>query len=269
MSERQTNTKKRSGLIPLQGGYVYGPIASRRLGNSLGVNPFPLGKKICTFNCIYCQYGWTPTDLFSEPGDNKDFPGIETVRESLRIRMVNLKEIGIDLQYITFAGNGEPTLYPDFPKLVDAVIQMRDEHYPDAKTAILSNSTHTSERAVAEGLNKLDVRIMKLDVGSEDMLKKINRPMVHCTLEQIIDGLQRLKSCTLQSLFIEGTTSNCDDRSVGEWIRAVQRIGPEFVQVYSIDRVPADRGLGIVGKERLKEIAKRLKEETGIESEVY
>ncbi len=269
MSRQITHAKRRNGLIPLQGGYVYGPIASRRLGNSLGVNPFPLGKKICTFNCIYCQYGWTPPDLFSGQSGTEDFPGIETVRTALSIRMMNLKEIGIDLQYITFAGNGEPTLYPDFSELVDAVIQMRDEYYPEAKTAILSNSTRVSEPAVAEGLNKLDVRIMKLDAGSEEMLRKINRPMGNFTLEQIIDGLKSLKSCTLQSLFIEGTTSNSDDRSVGEWIRAVQRIGPEFVQIYSIDRVPADRGLGIVGQERLKEIAKRLKEETGIGCEVY
>ena len=269
MGEKKDAAMKRNGLIPLQGGYVYGPINSRRLGNSLGINAFPLGMKICSFNCVYCQYGWTRPDTLTGNEAVDGFPDIETVALALKTRMRNLRDIGIDLKYITFAGNGEPTMHPMFPELVDMVTKLRDEYYPEAWTTILSNSTLAYKPRVRDGLNKLDQRIMKLDAGSNELLRRINAPVGEFTIEKIIEGLLSLKNCTLQSLFIQGRTTNADDRSVAEWIENVKTVRPEFVQIYSIDRVPADRDLEIVGQERLKEIAKRLMEETGIKSGVY
>ncbi|MEW5806226.1 MAG: radical SAM protein [Acidobacteriota bacterium] len=266
---KRGNSVRRNGLIPLQSRYVYGPIDSRRLGNSLGINPFPLGKKICSFNCIYCQYGFTTAGIFSDGKAKNGFPDIETLKFSLSTKLKNLKESGIKLDFITFAGNGEPTLYPEFPRLVDAVKELRDEYYPGAKTAILSNSTLAIFPKIREGLNRLDERIMKLDVGTEELLRRVNDPVDRMTLQEIITGLKELKDCILQSLFIKGSASNSDDDSVMEWIEAVRLVRPKFVQVYSIDRVPADRGIEIVEREELEEIARRLTAETGTPSGVY
>lgn len=265
-ANRLNNAK---GLIALQSGYVYGPIHSRRLGNSLGINPFPLEKKVCTFNCIYCQYGWTSKGIFSNRKVNVPFPSIENVRCALKTRLENLKSADVDVHYITFAGNGESTLHPEFSGLVDMVRELRDQYYPDAKTAMLSNSTTVLRDEVREGLHRLDKRIMKLDVGSQEKLKEINSPMINMTFEEIVAGLKSLKDCTIQSMFINGRVSNTVGKALEEWVNVIHDIHPEFVQIYSIDRVPADRGLEIVPFENLINISKLLMAKDGIESGVY
>ncbi len=259
----------KEGVIPLQSGYVYGPINSRRLGNSLGINPFPLEKKICTFNCIYCQYGWTSKRIFSDGKVENGFPSIDKVKMALETRLENLKSADIDINYITFAGNGEPTLHPKFSDLVDMIRELRDEYYPEAKTAILSNSTTVLQDNVREGLHKLDRRIMKLDVGSQEKLIEINAPMIKITFKDIVEALKSLKDCTIQSLFINGRISNAAGKSLDEWIKAMLDIKPEFVQIYSIDRVPADRGLEIVSLNTLSSISKLLSTKNEIPSGVY
>ncbi len=270
--ELETSANKFSngrGIIPLQSGYVYGPINSRRLGNSLGINPLPLGRKICTFNCIYCQYGWTNRNIFSRKNTADLFPRINVIKRALEARMENLRSADIPVKYVTFAGNGEPTLHPEFSALVDMVRELRDRYFPEARTAVLSNSTTVMKGEVREGLHKLDKRIMKLDVGSQDQLVAINAPIVDVTFKEIVEGLKTLESCTIQSLFISGRVSNASGKALHDWIDAIHDIQPEFVQIYSIDRVPADRGLEIVSRQQLIEISASLREKNGIKSEVY
>lgn len=268
----ETNTNEffhGRGVIPLQSGYVYGPINSRRLGNSLGINPFPLEKKICSFNCIYCQYGWTSKKIFSDGKLMSLFPSIEKIKKALEARMENLRLAEIHVNYITFAGNGEPTLHPEFSALVDMVRELRDKYFPEAQTAVLSNSTTAMKQEVKEGLHKLDRRIMKLDVGSQEQLDKINAPVVDITFDEIVEGLKSLKSCTIQALFIAGRITNASGKALQDWIDTINDIRPEFVQIYSIDRVPADRGLEIVLWEELMKISKSLKMKIGVDAEVY
>jgi wyosine [tRNA(Phe)-imidazoG37] synthetase (radical SAM superfamily) len=257
------------GIIPLQSGYVYGPINSRRLGNSLGINPFPLERKICTFNCIYCQYGWTNKNKFSIERLAGLFPSIEKIKNALEVRMENLRSADIDVNYVTFAGNGEPTLHPEFSDLVDMASGLRDQYFPEAQTAVLSNSTTVMKQEVRKGLDKLDRRIMKLDVGSQEQLDEINAPIVDITFNEMVEGLKSLKSCTIQSLFIMGRVTNASGKALQDWIDTIDDIKPEFVQIYSIDRVPADRGLEIVSWKQLIEISTSLKKKNGIKAEAY
>lgn len=183
--------------------------------------------------------------------------------------MENLQSADIPVNYVTFAGNGEPTLHPEFSALVDMVNELRDRYFPEARTAVLSNSTTVMKGEVREGLNKLGRRIMKLDVGSQDQLVAINAPIVEVNFKEIVQGLKTLESCTIQSLFIAGRVSNASGKGLQDWIDTIHDIQPEFVQIYSIDRVPADRGLEIVSRQQLMGISASLRKKNGIKSEVY
>lgn len=209
-------------LLTLQENIVYGPVNSRRLGRSLGINILPPGQKICTFNCLYCQYGWTDYDIVKN-AKKEDFPGTETIITAVEKALAGLGE---PPAYLTFSGNGEATIHPDFPEIVDAVIKLRNRAVPGSKTAILSNSTLVDKERVRNALEKLDVRIMKLDTGSQAVFTSYNDPMDGIRLDSVTDGLALLKDVTIQSLFTGGLLGNYSQSAIDDWIKRIKKIRP-------------------------------------------
>lgn len=252
--------------LSLQTDVIYGPVDSRRLGRSLGINLSPVNYKICSFNCVYCHYGWNKyleSDL-SEYA--KDLPTVAQVAEDLERK---LRSMDRPPDYITFSGNGEPTLHPDFEAVVGAVIDVAKRMGAAARLAILSNSTALDDDSVVRALGRLDVRIMKLDAGSDEVLKRINRPAEGITVDRIVAGLKRIDDVTLQSVFVGGEVSNAGDEDVGAWLDRVEEIRPAHLQVYSLENAPAMSTLVGIPMERLKEIAHRVKQRIGVEPRTY
>ena len=196
-------------MIQLQRNIVYGPVNSRRLGVSLGLNILPTKTKVCSFDCLYCQYGWT--EDFNDNTLIKVLPSKAEILEALESQ---LKEMNYEPDYITFSGNGEATLHPEFGAIVDGVIELRNKYTPHAKTTILSNSTQLFKTEVREALAKLDERIMKLDAGYEEMLKQYNRPAKYVYLDVITDVLTEMKDITIQTLFTSGPMGNYTEKNI-------------------------------------------------------
>jgi wyosine [tRNA(Phe)-imidazoG37] synthetase (radical SAM superfamily) len=172
-------------------------------------------------------------------------------------------------QYITFSGNGEPTLHPDFEEIVDRVVRVRDRLGLRAQVAALSNSTGLADLGVLRGLAKLDVPIMKLDAGTDEVLRRINRPAVDIAVDAIVEGLKKLDGITMQSVFVEGAVSNTGEEEVNAWVDRVGEVAPKAVQIYSLENAPAMSTLVGVPRDTLADIATRLKKQTGIEAGLY
>jgi wyosine [tRNA(Phe)-imidazoG37] synthetase (radical SAM superfamily) len=231
-------------LLTLQKGIVYGPVRSRRLGRSLGINPLPHGKKTCTLNCLYCQYGWTDPSCLSwmKDGDAaRSFPSAERI----------LEEVGRALEaaceppaYITFSGNGEPTLHPRFPELVEGVLRLRDRYAKASRTAVLSNSTTVLNPVVREALRRLDVRIMKLDCGTPERFRRFNQPVAGAGEDnndvaflRMVEELRAIgRGVTIQVLFAGGPEGNFRNGEIEEWVERIAAISPASVQIYTLDR---------------------------------
>lgn len=251
-------------LLALQKGILYGPVRSRRLGPSLGINLLPPGEKLCNFDCVYCQYGWSDHARLGEI-ERLPLPSPAEVRAALDGA---LPACAPRPDYLTFSGNGEPTLHPLFPEIVEAVIAARDRHLPAARTAILSNGTRAGVPAIREALRRLDARIMKLDAGGPELLGRYNRPAPGVDLAGIVEGLRVLGGVTLQSLFTGGPGGNGTERAVSEWLEQVRRIGPLEVQVYTLARGYPSRRIEPLAPERLAEIRDRVRA-TGFAAEAY
>jgi wyosine [tRNA(Phe)-imidazoG37] synthetase (radical SAM superfamily) len=180
--------------LRLQEGIIYGPVRSRRLRLSLGINLLPPSYKLCTFNCLYCHYGFTKIHTHDVSSCLSDLPSVEEVKKSLTDWLERNPQ---HIDYITFSGNGEPCLHPEFDKIVEVALQIRDKLAPQAKVAILSNSTCLEEDRVLAGLRKLDLRIMKLDCGTEEAFRKINRPSTGIQFEKVVENLGELNDIIL------------------------------------------------------------------------
>lgn len=251
--------------LKLQEGIIYGPIKSRRLGLSLGINLMPTTYKLCPFNCVYCQYGWTDahTDDASEYRD--DFPTAERLQETLESWLKS----GQNIDYITFSGNGEPCLHPQFDQMVEVATKLRDKYAPQVRLAILSNSSCLNRKNVIQALKKLDKRIMKLDCGSVETFQKVNRPHKNIKYEKVVENLKNLNDIIIQSLFVDGEINNIENREIEKWIERLDYINPREVQIYSIDRPSADKNLKLVGKKKLKLIAQKAEKTTGISVKAF
>jgi wyosine [tRNA(Phe)-imidazoG37] synthetase (radical SAM superfamily) len=253
----------------LADGVTYWPVQSRRLGASLGVNILPFGVKVCSFNCNYCQCGWT-TDLVDDASLAKvKFPAPGEVADALRETLLRLKAEGRALDCLTLAGNGEPTLHPDFLGVVKALLAVRDEILPGVRVDILSNAAHLDLPRVVEGLNLLDERYMKLDAGSDEQFLNMNSPVIGVGIWDIMKNLPKLKDFIIQAMFTQGRRDNTDEKSVVDWIQAVKRLKPKAVQIYSVDRFPADKKIMKVDRSLLEEIAQALTAQTDIPVEVF
>jgi len=239
-------------LLHLQNSIIYGPVNSRRLGCSLGINLLPFKQKTCTLDCLYCQYGWTE---YSKLG-SAIYPPIPIVISELKTVLRDLNETP---DYITFSGNGEPTLHPDIEDIVEAVKSVRDQFAPKAQVAILSNSTTVDFEHVKRALNELDVCIMKLDAGDLPTFNRFNRPHPKVRFEDIIKGLKSLADVTIQTLFTAGKEGNFNPDSINQWIERIVEIQPIHVQIYTLDRGYPTPTIEAVSKDKLLQLGQRLK----------
>jgi wyosine [tRNA(Phe)-imidazoG37] synthetase (radical SAM superfamily) len=257
-------------VLKLLDGVIYGPISSRRFGPSLGINLMPAGKKACSFDCVYCHFGWTNLHSCEAEAFARFLPTVLQVGTALVDAIEELLEGGSPPNVITFSGNGEPTLHPRFGEIVAAVMLIRDRMIPEAKVQVLSNSTMLDSSDVIESLRRLDRRVMKLDVGAEELFTRVNKPVEGLSLNQIVEGLRTLGDVVIQAAFLsgEGGLDNSTDEAVAAWIERLKRIGPSEVQIYTIDRPPADSLLERVPKQRLEEIAELVRA-AGFDANVY
>jgi wyosine [tRNA(Phe)-imidazoG37] synthetase (radical SAM superfamily) len=255
--------------ISLQTGIIYGPLRSRRLGLSLGINLLPQDYKLCSFNCVYCQYGWTHEPVVDATRALKDLPRPAEVAGALEKALKAIARKRQKLDSVTFSGNGEPTMHPDFPEIVERAVGLRDQYLPHLKLATLSNSSTVTRPEIRSALDRLDLRIMKLDAGSEEIIHQLNGPAPPFYLKDIVTGLKDLKDVILQSLFVQGRITNADPDSVALWIESLREIRPSLVQVYTLDRVPADSRISKVNRPTLEWIASQVRWRAGVKAEIY
>ncbi|MCP2520059.1 radical SAM protein [Candidatus Aminicenantes bacterium AC-335-K20] len=251
-------------VLQLQKNIIYGPINSRRLGKSLGINLMPIDYKLCSFNCIYCQYGKTDILTDNLTSYKKDLPDLKEIEISLENFLRNSPSI----DYITFSGNGEPTLHPEFSDIVNLVVDLRNKYAPVTKIALLSNSTFPCNKEIGRAFEKIDLKIFKLDVGSEDLFLKVNRPFKGISFKDLIENLKKLDRIVIQSLFFTGKIENSSNGKVRDWMERLREIKPKGIQIYTIDR-PTDEKLKIVSRERLLEIADNVRRLLGFKINVY
>jgi wyosine [tRNA(Phe)-imidazoG37] synthetase (radical SAM superfamily) len=249
---------------------IFGPVESRRLGVSLGINLLPGGKKVCNFNCIYCECGWSPS-IEKEGGY---LPRREEVSEALESRLQEMKVRGQKPDVITFAGNGEPTLHPDFSSIIDDSIMLRNKYFPAAKIAVLSNSTTITNPSVKDALLKIDMNILKLDSAFDLTIKIHNQPRVNIKVDELIDNLKKFNGqLIIQTLFLRGRQNeklidNTTPEEINAWLEALERIRPSEVMIYTIARDTPEGGLlNKVPLNELMQIASRV-EKLGIRTQV-
>ncbi|PID94917.1 MAG: radical SAM protein [Bacteroidales bacterium] len=247
---------------------IFGPIKSRRLGNSLGVNLLPENGKICNFDCIYCECGFNFKDTSTR------MPSREYVKEQLEYRLTEFADKGEPIDTITFAGNGEPTIHPDFPTIIDDVMALRDRLAPNAKISVLSNATQVIKPEVFEALKKIDNNILKIDSAIEDTLNIINQPIGRYSLDSIVEKLKKFEggNLTVQTLFFSGkyegnTIDNTSDQEVEAWLKVIEEIRPKSVMLYTLDRPTPAKNLEKASVERLRQIAQMV-EDLGITTQI-
>jgi len=230
----------------------------------MGLNISPRSYKLCSFNCVYCQYGRTTLCTVDASDSLSDFPTPDDFRKALESALYEHK--GMD--YITFSGNGEPTIHPQFDELVDIAKELKEKYSPEAKLAVLSNSSTVNLEKARRALAKLDVRIMKLDAGDLETFVRVNRPCEGVDYWSILNGLKSLGEVTLQTMFVDGIIRNIGDQEVRQWIERVGEIQPLKVQIYSLHRLPAEPFLRQVPVEKLSKIAVQTEKATGVLVEV-
>lgn len=248
---------------------VFGPIHSRRLGISLGVNLMPNDGKICSFDCLYCEAGYN-----AQGQGTTGVPTRKDVHSRLNVRLKEMHDKGEQLDVITFSGNGEPTLHPDFKEIVHDVLSLRNKYYPEAKVSVLSNSTMITKKSVIEALKTVDNNILKLDSAISHTMRLINRPKsVNVQSEGLIEDLKQFSgTCIIQTMMLRGSHNgvridNTTDEEIDALIAAYLAIKPREVMLYSIDRKTPEEQLEKVEKEELEAIARRI-EAAGIKVQV-
>jgi len=248
---------------------IFGPVKSRRLGVSLGVNLLPADRKVCNFNCIYCECGWTREDHLKSP-----LPAREEVRKALENKLNEMNEAGTQPDVITFAGNGEPTIHPDFAGIIDDTVTLRNQLCPSASIAVLSNATMINREEIRNALLKTDRNILKLDSAFDKTVRLHNQPGSGYSVAETIESLKLFRGdVTIQTLFLRGRYNgiNIDNTTPEEleaWLTAIREIAPREVMIYTIHRDTPEGGrLFKVPQKELEEIAAMVNE-LGIETQV-
>lgn len=240
---------------------IFGPIHSRRLGTSLGINLMPNDGKICSFDCLYCEAGFNAQGAGTTGVSRR-----REVADALRAKLQAMHNAGDRLDVITFSGNGEPTLCPDFPEIVDDVIALRNEFYPNVKISVLSNSTMIGKPEVVAALRKVDNNILKLDSAVESTMRAIDRPAnPDFTVERVVEQLRQFSGeCIIQTMMLRGThcgvaIDNTTDAEIDALISAYRTINPREVMLYSLDRPTPESNLQRVERDELEAIADRMR----------
>lgn len=246
-------------MTSLYDNIIFGPIRSRRLGLSLGVNLLPIDSKLCSFDCIYCECGWND----EHPGKRR-FNAREDVRAMLDETLQKMVAQGTPPDVITFAGNGEPTLHPDFESIIEATIALRDKHCPGAKVSVLSNATQIHREDVRRALLRVDNNILKLDSAFDATVQLMNKPQGAYTVARTVELLKAFEgNLIVQTMFLRGEylgqrVDNTTEEEVSAWLRLVEEIRPKQVMVYSLDRDTPCQTLEKVEKDELRGIAERV-----------
>lgn len=239
---------------------IFGPVHSRRLGVSLGINLLPEDGKFCTFDCIYCECGFN-----KDHRPHKKLPTREQVREALESRLIDMDQNGPKPDVLTFAGNGEPTAHPQFAGIIEDTLALRDKYFPQAKVSVLSNSTFIHKPEVFAALNKIDNNILKLDTVDSDYINEVDRPTGHYNVQEIIEGMKAFKgNLIIQTMFMKGeykgkSVDNTSDEYVLPWLETVKEIAPRQVMIYTIDRETPDHDLCKATHEELDRIVAMVK----------
>lgn len=249
---------------------IFGPVLSRRLGLSLGINLLSVNSKICTFDCIYCECGWTKAK-YSLP---EEIPTALQVKELLEKKLQNMSTNKLKIDSITFAGNGEPTFHPEFSEIIDNTILLRNKYFPKTKVTVLSNASLINDEKIINALKKVDNNILKLDTGNNETFHLLNKPMVDIELEIIVSNLKKFNGdLIIQSLFVRyehngRIIDNTSEDEINEWLKALTNIKPRLVMIYPISREPAYRNVKKISKNELENIAGKVSN-IGLKSEVY
>ncbi|MGI6231553.1 MAG: radical SAM protein [Prevotella sp.] len=235
---------------------IYGPVHSRRLGLSLGINLMPADGKICTFDCLYCECGFN-----ADHRTTTHHPSRKEVADALEAKLKEMHKEGQHPDVLTFAGNGEPTSNPHFPEIIDDTIALRDKYCPDAKISVLSNATFIHKPAIREALMKVDNNILKIDTVDPEYIKRVDRPtQPSYDVRNIIEDMKKFNGhLIIQTMFMKGDgTDNTDEHFVAPWLEAVKSIRPQSVMIYTIDRETPDQKLRKASHEELDAIRDRV-----------
>ena len=237
---------------------VFGPIRSRRLGNSLGINLLPERGKICNFDCIYCECGWNRDGR----GDS-NLPTAAKVRSALESKLRECAANGVPIDSITFSGDGEPTLNPEFPQIIDDTLELRDRYYPDAVVSVLSNATMIGRKEIYDALRKVDKPILKLDAPSDELVRIINHPQGDYHVEDVVRNLAAFDGdFILQTMFLRAPGFDTSSPEVlGPWMDIVRKLRPREIMVYTIDRPVPGEGLGKFSGEEMRSLVQPLIDE--------
>ena len=242
---------------------IFGPIHSRRLGSSLGVNLSPNDGKVCSFDCVYCEAGYN-----SQGAGTTGLPTREKVSQDLEEKLSAMKSLGEPLDVITFSGNGEPTIHPQFAEIIDDTIALRDKYFPQVKISVLSNSTRLGDESVVAALRKVDNNILKLDSAVTETMRLIDQPASPSfTCEKVVEQIAQFGGqCVVQTMFLRGEhdgqrIDNTTAQEVEALIKAYKQINPRQVMIYSIDRKTPEQQLEKVSREELEVIASQLRAE--------
>lgn len=249
---------------------TYGPFPTRRKGFSLGINLLPAEYKLCNFNCIYCQCGWSRYTYQDIKKMGYDYPELSEVKKEIEQMFINVQKGFLTApNNIVISGNGEPVLYPKLNEAIDILINLRDFYLPTIPISVLSDGTRLHSDNVIKALNRIDERIIKLDAGSDELLHKICIPLEDFSISYLLTHIKKLKDVIIQCCFVDGVVSNVVEDNITKWIGLLKEIKPRFVQIYSLDRIPPAPNLKEVPSNILKTIATRVKKETGIEVGFY
>ena len=240
---------------------IFGPVKSRRLGVSLGVNLLPTDSKVCSFDCIYCECGWTPR----KRSQKAILPPRALVKQKMEEKLMDMIANNELPDVITFAGNGEPTLHPEFEGIMDDTIELRNQLAPKARIAVLSNATMLHKPAVVRALLKVEDNIQKLDSAFEETIRRIDCPASNFRLKDVVENLKSFKGkVIIQTLFLKGNfkneiIDNTTEEELAEWMKLIVEIKPSQVMIYTIDRDTPATGLEKVKIEELNLIAQRVR----------
>ncbi len=239
---------------------IFGPIKSRRLGVSLGINLLPGDGKVCTFDCVYCECGFN-----AERRPKSKLPTRQAVAEALEAKLQQMQAEGMIPDVLTFAGNGEPTAHPDFALIIDDTIRLRNRYCPTAKVSVLTNATRINRKDVFEALKRVDNNIVKLDTVDAAYIARVDRPVGHYDVDELIACMRDFEGkCVVQTMFMKGvdadgvSVDNTIPQYVDPWLEAVESIAPREVMIYTIDRETPMSGLQKASREELDAIVARL-----------
>ena len=237
---------------------VFGPIKSRRLGWSLGINLLPTKGKICNFDCIYCECGWN-----ADGRDDTKLPSAAEVRSALEAKLADILLEGTQVDSITLSGDGEPTLNPDFARIIDDTIALRDLYCPQAKVSVLTNATKLLSDTVFGALRKVDAPILKLDAPTYERARKINGALPSFRVDDVVKGMKRFEGdFILQTMFLKSDDfDSLEPQMLAKWMDIVREIRPRLIMAYTIARPTPQSGLSAYSAAQIREALKPLEDE--------